>query len=53
MISSFWSMLRELESVADNAGCDVVLRHHVKCYYKQWNRITGDDKRPIWETRNL
>ena len=44
MISSFWSMLRELEEHAEN-NLD---KHFVECYYRQWNRVTGDNKKPRW-----
>ena len=44
MISSFWSMLRELESHAEN-NLD---KHFVEGYYRQWNRVTGDNKKPRW-----
>lgn len=44
VISSFWSMLQELESKAD----DALLRHQVECWYRQWNRMTGDTKIAVW-----
>ena len=50
MIASFWQMMRELESQAD-CDNDNVLKHMVVGYYKQWNRVTGDNKSPIWVTR--
>lgn len=51
-ISSFWSMLKELEHQADSKEASVILRHEVTGYYKQWNRVTGDNKQPIWVTRS-
>jgi hypothetical protein len=43
-IGSFWSMLRELEEAAEN-NLD---KHFVEGYYRQWNAVTGDDKKPRW-----
>lgn len=47
VITSFWTMLSELESKARSDN-DAVLKHQVEGWYKQWNRMTGDDKRPSW-----
>jgi len=49
-IASFWTMLRECESHADNTG-DSVLKHMVAGWCKQWNRVTDDDKVPVWVPR--
>jgi hypothetical protein len=46
-ISSFWTMLQELDSVARDTK-DKVLMHWVVCWYKQWNAITNDEKVPSW-----
>lgn len=46
-ISSFWTMLQECEGKAKD-GNDAVLRHWVEGWYRQWNRITGDNKVPQW-----
>lgn len=49
IISSFWSMLRTLESSVDEFGRDqAVLKHEIEAYYRQWNAMTGDNKRPFW-----
>lgn len=40
-LSSFWTMLQECESNADNEN-NPVLKHWVSQWYEQWNRITGD-----------
>jgi len=48
VLGTFWAMLKELESIAYSNEKDVILRHEVSAYYKQWNRITGDSKEPIW-----
>ena len=48
VLSTFWAMLKELESIAHSNEKDVILRHEVTAYYKQWNRITGDNKCPPW-----
>lgn len=50
VISSFWTMLRELETQADNKS-DNTLKHQCAGWYKQWNRMTGDNKEPIWVVR--
>ena len=44
VIASFWAMLQELESNADNA----LDRHFVEGYYRQWNTMTDDNKAPRW-----
>lgn len=49
VLGTFWAMLKELESIAHSNEKDVILRHEVTAYYKQWNRITGDNKSPRWE----
>jgi len=49
IIGSFWSMLRTLESSVDEFGRDQsLLKHEVEAYYRQWNEMTGDSKRPWW-----
>lgn len=47
VISSFWSMLQELECQANNEK-NRLLMHQVDCWYKQWNRMTGDTKTARW-----
>lgn len=49
-LSSFWTMLQECESNADNEN-NPVLKHWVSQWYEQWNRITGDSKVPRWVSR--
>lgn len=44
-IACFWSMLRELESTAENENSPV-LKHQVGGWYRQWNAMTGDSKVP-------
>ena len=52
MLSSFWTMLQECESKVDNSERkDPVLKHWVEQWYGQWNRITGDNKEPVWQRR--
>ena len=46
-ISTFWTMLQECEGKANDVN-DPVLRHWVDGWYRQWNRITGDNKAPRW-----
>ncbi len=50
VLSSFWTMMKECESQADNEN-DAVLKHQVAGWHRQWNRITGDSSEPIWERR--
>lgn len=47
MLSSFLQMLVECEIKAqcDN---DPVLKHWVEQWFQQWNRVTGDNKKPQW-----
>ena len=47
MISSFWTMLKELESLANNTN-DATLSTMVEGWYRQWNTVTGDTKKPRW-----
>lgn len=48
VMCSFWTMLRELELQAQNEQ-DPVMMHWVKSWYEQWNELTGDTHKPIWE----
>jgi hypothetical protein len=50
VLSSFWTMLRDCESRADSTN-DPVGRHLVSEWYKQWNRITGQNHVPAWVAR--
>jgi len=47
VIHSFWLMMTTIETQANNEK-DAVLMHWVECWYKQWNRMTGDNKSPQW-----
>ncbi len=49
-ISSFWTMLQELEAYADGER-EIILMTWVEQWYLQWNRVTGDNKRPVWQAR--
>lgn len=49
-ISSFWTLLQEAETKADNDD-DKVLKHWVEQFYHQWNRVTGSDQKPRWIRR--
>jgi len=51
VISSYWIMMSELMTQADNEN-DEVLKVLVEGFFRQWNRMTGDDKKPIWRTRD-
>jgi hypothetical protein len=46
-LGSFWTMLQECESKADDNN-DPVLKHWVEQWYLQWNRITLSNKAPRW-----
>jgi hypothetical protein len=50
VIASFWTMMKECESDADT-NKDAVLKVWVEGWFRQWNRMTGDDKQPAWVTR--
>jgi hypothetical protein len=50
VMSSFWMMLRECETLADNDD-DIILKHMVEGWYRQWNLICKDNKEPVWKTR--
>ena len=50
MLTSFWTMLGTLESIADSTKNPLDM-HMVTAMYKQWNRITGDNKSPVWVER--
>lgn len=47
VIDSFWTMLQELETQANNED-DRLLKHQVEGWYRQWNRMTGDTKTARW-----
>lgn len=50
VMSSFWSMLMELESQADDEGKSLE-KHFVEAYFRQWNEIMKDNKQPAWIRR--
>ena len=50
VMETFWTMLRECESKADNED-DRLLKHWVGAWYRQWNRVTSDNKKPVWVIR--
>jgi hypothetical protein len=50
-IASFWAMLRECETTADNNN-DPILKHMVSGYYRQWNKVADDNKEPCWISRS-
>mgnify|MGYP000432074084 CR=1 FL=1 len=47
VIGSFWYMMRELETVAED-NSDGILMIQVEGFYRQWNEMTGDNKSPRW-----
>lgn len=48
MITSFWMMLRECEAHAIDNN-DPMLRYWVEGWYRQWNRVTNDNKKAPWD----
>ena len=51
VMSSFWTMLMECESTADNNN-DPILKHWVECWRNQYARITGSEiSPPRWIVR--
>lgn len=44
VMASFWAMMMELESSAENQ----LDRHFVEGYFRQWNRVMNDNKLPRW-----
>jgi hypothetical protein len=47
-IDSFWIMMKTCETYAIDTD-DPIAIHLVESYFKQWNRVTGDNKKPSWE----
>jgi hypothetical protein len=47
ILDSFWTMLCECENKAIENN-DNLLKCLVEDWYNQWNRVTGDNKSPIW-----
>lgn len=47
ILASFWQMLAECEQRAAESK-DPVLTNWVEQWYQQWNRTTGDSKKPHW-----
>lgn len=50
IIHSFWSMMHECESKADNDD-DRVLKHLVEGWFRQWNTLNGSNMKPRWIIR--
>ena len=51
IMGSFWTMMLELESKANNDD-DRLLKHFVEGYFRQWNLIMKDNKEPVWVRRS-
>lgn len=47
VLASFWTMLKECEAKA-MAEKSPLLMSWVEQWYAQWNRVTGDTKKPCW-----
>lgn len=50
VMESFWTMMKNLEIVADNEN-DPVMKNMVEGFFRQWNRIADDTSTPIWDKR--
>lgn len=50
VMSSFWTMLRECDSKADEDN-DPILKLWVSQWYNQYNRICGTNAKPTWVVR--
>lgn len=46
-IASFWFMLLEMQNTAHNDN-DIVGKHFVEGFFRQWDTVTGDNKKPVW-----
>ena len=51
VMASFWSMMVQLETQADNDG-NALDKHMVESYFRQWNSLMDDDKEPAWVRRS-
>lgn len=47
MISVYWQLMRSMESQAQESNCPLD-KLTVEGSYRLWNRVTGDDKKPVW-----
>jgi hypothetical protein len=47
LLDSFWYLLGEAESKAMNDD-DILLKHQVECFYRQYNELTGAECKPRW-----
>lgn len=50
VLHSFWVLLREAETQADNDN-NPLLKHQVEGFYRQWNALNGSAIEPHWVTR--
>lgn len=48
VIHTYWVMMQELQSVAEDSN-DCLLKNLVEGCYRQWNQMTGDNKKARWE----
>jgi hypothetical protein len=51
LMGTFWSMMMELETQADNEN-NTLSKHFVEGYFRQWNDLCDDDKVPVWIRRS-
>lgn len=48
LLDSFWYLLGETEQKAMNDD-DILLKHQVECFYRQYNELRGTDCKPRWK----
>jgi len=51
VMNSFWTMLRECETSAENSD-DLILKRWVEQWYQQFSRISGLEFKPSWLQSN-
>lgn len=49
ILSAYWMMMRELEEQAYDSK-RVLDRLQVEGFYRLWNRVSGENKKPRWMT---
>lgn len=50
VMSSFWAMMKQLETQADNSN-NAFEKHTVESYFEQWNELMTDTAEPSWVHR--
>ena len=47
VIGAYWTMLGLLEVQANNEN-NALMKYDVEAFYRLWNKMTGDDKKAVW-----